>query len=62
MSALLDMYAKCGFTEKEHKVFDKMHQGDIVSWTSMATGYARKGLVDESLKLFNEMPQRNMVS
>ena len=28
----------------------------------MATGYTQNALVDESLKLFNEMPQRNMVS
>lgn len=28
----------------------------------MVVGYSQKGLVDESLKLFNEMPQRNMVS
>ena len=31
MSALVDMYAKCGFTKKAHEVFHKMHQGDIVS-------------------------------
>ena len=31
MSALIDMYEKCGFTEKAREVFDKMHQGDIVS-------------------------------
>ena len=62
MSALVDMYAKCGFTEKTREVFDKMHQGDIVSWTAMAAGYAQNAFVDESLKLFNEMPQRNMLS
>ena len=28
----------------------------------MAAGYAQNAFVDESLKLFNEMPQRNMVS
>ena len=28
MSALVDMYAKCGFKEKAHEVFYKMHQGD----------------------------------
>ena len=33
MTALVDMYAKCGFTYKACEVFDKMHQGDIVSWT-----------------------------
>ena len=26
MSALIDMYAKCGFTEKAREVFEKMYQ------------------------------------
>ena len=29
MSALIDMYAKCGFAEKACEVFDKMHQWEI---------------------------------
>ncbi|XP_057824127.2 pentatricopeptide repeat-containing protein At4g02750 isoform X2 [Cryptomeria japonica] len=62
VNALIDMYAKCGSIGRAHKLFDKMHQLDDVSWTSMISGYAQNGLVDEALKLFKEMPQPSLVS
>ncbi|KAH9288085.1 hypothetical protein KI387_032202, partial [Taxus chinensis] len=39
VSALVDMYAKCGRTQKAHQLFDKMPQRDVVSWSTMIAGY-----------------------
>ncbi|XP_057825470.2 pentatricopeptide repeat-containing protein At2g22070 isoform X2 [Cryptomeria japonica] len=61
-NTLIDMYAKCGSIERSRELFDKMPNGDVVSWNAMITGYAQKGVLDEALRLFKEMPQRTVVS
>jgi len=62
VSALIDMYAKCGSMQKARELFDKMHHRDVVSWTTMVTRYVQNGYVDEALKLFQAMPQRDVFS
>ncbi|CAA7391893.1 unnamed protein product [Spirodela intermedia] len=54
-NALVDMYAKCGDLESAHGVFDHMPSRDVVSWTSLITGCARRGLYEAALHLFCEM-------
>eukprot|EP01018_Ginkgo_biloba_P003562 Gb_16895 [translate_table: standard] len=54
-SALVYMYAKCGRIDKARNVFDKMHQQDVVSWSTMIAGYAQNGQGEEALKLFRQM-------
>eukprot|EP01018_Ginkgo_biloba_P022393 Gb_37554 [translate_table: standard] len=54
-SALVDMYAKCGCLENAQRVFDKMCQRDVVSWTAMIAGCAENGYGDQALKLFHQM-------
>eukprot|EP01018_Ginkgo_biloba_P019614 Gb_41544 [translate_table: standard] len=54
-STLVDMYAKCGSIENARKVFDKVSRRDVVSWTSMITGYAMHGCPKEALRLFEQM-------
>eukprot|EP01018_Ginkgo_biloba_P008730 Gb_35202 [translate_table: standard] len=56
-SALVDMYAKCGRMRDAHKVFGKMPERNVVSWTSMIAGYMQHGLSDKSLTLFRQMQQ-----
>nr|GEU96145.1 hypothetical protein [Tanacetum cinerariifolium] len=38
MTALVDMYAKCGNLDDARKEFDHLQEPDIVSWTSMIGG------------------------
>ncbi|XP_077234567.1 tetratricopeptide repeat (TPR)-like superfamily protein [Tasmannia lanceolata] len=54
-NALVDMYAKVGSLECSLGVFDKMSERDVVSWTSLITGYAHRGFHEEALKLFCQM-------
>eukprot|EP01018_Ginkgo_biloba_P000473 Gb_25129 [translate_table: standard] len=54
-SALVDMYAKCGKIADARKVFDKMPERNVVSWTGMITRYAQDEDGEEALQLFQEM-------
>ena len=46
------MYSKCGNIENAKRVFQGMPQPDLVSWTSLITGYALHGQPNEALQFF----------
>ncbi|XP_057832181.2 pentatricopeptide repeat-containing protein At5g27110-like [Cryptomeria japonica] len=54
-SALVDMYAKFGSTDKARGLFERMPRRDVVSWNAMITGYAQNGLVDKAFETFKQM-------
>ncbi|CAN1258377.1 Pentatricopeptide repeat-containing protein At4g21300 [Linum perenne] len=54
-SALIDMYAKCGYLEVARRVFDNMAVKNEVSWNSIIAAYANNGCLDETLTLFHQM-------
>ncbi|XVF13841.1 hypothetical protein REPUB_Repub09cG0003200 [Reevesia pubescens] len=53
-SALIDMYSKCGQLRDARILFDQIPQRNIVSWTSMITGYVQNNNAHQSLLLFKE--------
>ncbi|XP_057854928.2 pentatricopeptide repeat-containing protein At2g42920, chloroplastic-like [Cryptomeria japonica] len=55
VTALIDMYAKCGNLQKAHELFDGIPQQDVVSWTAIVVGYAQNGFVDKALEIFKHM-------
>lgn len=55
IAALVNMYTKCGNVEDARLVFDKMSVRDLVSWTSMISGYAHNGYNSETLSFFDLM-------
>ncbi|KAL5568880.1 hypothetical protein UlMin_025455 [Ulmus minor] len=59
-SALVDMYAKCGFITDSRKVFERSSNPDTVSWTAIISAYAQHGLVEDALQLFMKMEQLGM--
>ncbi|BFG19207.1 hypothetical protein CerSpe_054810 [Prunus speciosa] len=54
-SALISMYAKCGYVTEAFQVFDSMPERNLVSWKAMIVGYAKNGLCQEAMKLMYRM-------
>ncbi|XP_057496343.1 pentatricopeptide repeat-containing protein At2g03880, mitochondrial [Actinidia eriantha] len=54
-NALVDVYAKGGELHSAFEVFNCMIERDVISWTSLVTGYAYNGSCEEALKLFCQM-------
>lgn len=55
MTALVDMYAKCGSTLDARKGFDYLQEPDMVLWTSMIGGYVQNGENENALTLYGGM-------
>eukprot|EP01018_Ginkgo_biloba_P037964 Gb_20910 [translate_table: standard] len=60
VSALVDMYSKCGNTADARSVFDKIHEPNVVSWNAMIAGYAQIEHGAEALEVFCQMQQAGM--
>ncbi|MED6170527.1 hypothetical protein PIB30_031869 [Stylosanthes scabra] len=57
VSALINMYSKCGELRTARKMFDDglLSQRDLISWNGMIAAYAHHGCGKEAINLFNEM-------
>ncbi|KAM7483310.1 hypothetical protein LguiB_007893 [Lonicera macranthoides] len=53
--ALVNMYSKCGDLSLARRVFNMMPIKDQVSCSSLVSGYARRGYIEEAVQLFHEM-------
>ncbi|KDP26242.1 hypothetical protein JCGZ_22488 [Jatropha curcas] len=60
ISALINMYSKCGELSTAKKMFDDgvTSKRDLVSWNCMIAAYAHHGYGREAIELFNEMQER----
>ncbi|PHU04315.1 Pentatricopeptide repeat-containing protein [Capsicum chinense] len=54
-SALVDLYAKCGFDNYAYVVFCQMKVRNSVTWNSMISGFAQNGKGAEAIVVFEEM-------
>lgn len=54
-TALVDMYMKNVCVKDGRRVFDEMEERNVVSWTSLLSGYSWNGYNDHVLELFCEM-------
>ncbi|KAL2458107.1 Pentatricopeptide repeat-containing protein [Abeliophyllum distichum] len=52
---LITKHARCGQLEDARQLFEQMPQKNIVTWTSLVSGYAQHGKVDQCFSLFSEM-------
>ncbi|XP_020592325.1 pentatricopeptide repeat-containing protein At1g08070, chloroplastic-like [Phalaenopsis equestris] len=55
LTALVDMYAKCGEMEEAYKIFKGAEDKDICMWNSMLNGLAMNGHGNEAIKFFFHM-------
>ena len=56
-NALVAMYVKCGHWDDARNLFDRMPERDIVTWNSMISGYAMKGMLEEAFGLLQLTPE-----
>ncbi|KAK3218008.1 hypothetical protein Dsin_011978 [Dipteronia sinensis] len=54
-NTMIEFYAKCGCLNYAYKVFDEMLERDLVTRTSMISGYVSAGNVSKTFPLFNKM-------
>ncbi|PRQ22475.1 putative pentatricopeptide [Rosa chinensis] len=52
---LINMYAKFGYLDHAHQLFDEMPRRNLVTWTALISG-------DEACKVFRSMESRNLIS
>ena len=55
MTAVVDMYAKCGAIRTARKLFDTMEERHVTTWNAMIDGYGTHGLGKDAVELFNDM-------
>ena len=61
ITALVDMYAKCGSINDARKGFDYLREPDIVLWTSMLGGYVSNGENEAALSLYCRMQMEGIM-
>ncbi|RZB82222.1 Pentatricopeptide repeat-containing protein, mitochondrial [Glycine soja] len=54
-TALVDVYAKCGFLDEAMDIFERMEDKDVKSWTAMISGLGVHGQPNNVIRLFNRM-------
>ncbi|CAK9139411.1 unnamed protein product [Ilex paraguariensis] len=60
-NAIVDSYSKCGSLEDVKKVFDRMEERDIVSWTTLVTAYSQCSKWEEALAVFFQMREEGCI-
>jgi pentatricopeptide repeat protein len=54
-NALISMYSTCGNIDSALNVFNDMGDRNVISWTSMITGFAKHGFASRAMKFFHKM-------
>ncbi|XP_065878666.1 pentatricopeptide repeat-containing protein At5g59600-like [Euphorbia lathyris] len=60
VTALIDMYCRCGDVENGRRVFDTMEQFDLGALNAMVLGYAQHGFAKEGFHLVDQMQMFNI--
>ncbi|RXH89570.1 hypothetical protein DVH24_031927 [Malus domestica] len=61
-NTLIYFHANCGDLRIASALFDDSAKGDVVPWSALTAGYARRGKLDVARRLFDEMPVKDLVS
>lgn len=61
-NTLIYFHANCGDIDIARVLFDDSARRDVVAWSALTAGYARRGELREARRLFDEMPVRDLVS
>ncbi|CAK8532440.1 unnamed protein product [Lathyrus sativus] len=55
-NTLIDMYGRWGMVDLARRVFDRMHDRNMVSWNAMIMGYGKARNMVAARELFDDMP------
>ncbi|GLT56516.1 hypothetical protein SLA2020_295520 [Shorea laevis] len=61
-NTLIYFHANCGDLSVASDLFDVSDKTDVVPWSALTAGYARRGDLDVARRLFDEMPVKDLVS
>ncbi|CAN4078392.1 unnamed protein product [Withania somnifera] len=59
-TALVDMYCKCGDLDNARKCFDRVIERDLISWSTIISGYGSHGKGKTALALYTELVQSDL--
>ncbi|OAY36879.1 pentatricopeptide repeat-containing protein At4g21065 [Manihot esculenta] len=59
-TSLINMYSRCGSVDDSIRVFDKMPERNVLTWTALINGLAVHGRCREALKGFYEMRETDL--
>ncbi|CAI0458386.1 unnamed protein product [Linum tenue] len=60
-NSLIDMYAKSGEIEDADRAFGEMREKNVISWTSLISGYGKHGYGSKAISLCKEMEDEGLV-
>ncbi|KAL8108667.1 hypothetical protein AgCh_024941 [Apium graveolens] len=61
LSAIIDMYSKCGNITYAQNIFQNISASDTVLYNVMISGYAHHGFEHQALRHFEEMKERRLI-
>ncbi|CAL9203458.1 pentatricopeptide repeat-containing protein At1g11290, chloroplastic-like [Musa acuminata AAA Group] len=60
MTALVDLYAKCGSVRIARRLFDAMEERHVTTWNAMIDGYGTHGFGKSAIDLFEQMKRSSV--
>ncbi|XP_068645031.1 pentatricopeptide repeat-containing protein At3g22690 [Aristolochia californica] len=60
-NSLVDMYMKCGATDKARRMFDECEEKNLVLWNTVLSNYSRQGMANDVLDVLHQMLSSGMV-
>ncbi|WCJ25693.1 Pentatricopeptide repeat (PPR) superfamily protein [Euphorbia peplus] len=61
-NSLIYFHANCGDLGIARLIFDESGDNDVVSWSALTAGYARRGELSVARQLFDEMPVKDLIA
>ncbi|XP_052489045.1 pentatricopeptide repeat-containing protein At5g15300 isoform X1 [Gossypium raimondii] len=61
-NTLIYFHANCGDLSVASELFDESAKKDVVPWSALTSGYAKRGELDVARRYFDDMPVKDLVS
>ncbi|MBA0549305.1 hypothetical protein Golob_020341 [Gossypium lobatum] len=61
-NTLIYFHANCGDLSVASELFDDSAKKDVVPWSALTSGYAKRGELDVARRYFDDMPVKDLVS